>query len=61
VRDAPVQASGRPNPYATEEEEDLYFRLVADFAIAFEKTYLNWLYDALALVGGSMEGRETEE
>ena len=67
VRDAPVQASGRPNPYATEQEEDLYFRLVANFAIAFEKTYLNWLYDALALVSGSVEdqqqaaGRETEE
>ncbi len=54
-RDAVVQGSGRPNPYATESEEDLYFRLISNFAIAFEKTYLDWLYEALALVEGKQE------
>lgn len=54
-RDATVQASGRPNPYATESEEDLYFRLITDFAIAFEKTYLDWLYEALGIVKGNQE------
>jgi PadR family transcriptional regulator, regulatory protein AphA len=41
------QPSGRPNPYASDSEEDSYFRLVSRFAIAFEKTYLEWLYEAL--------------
>lgn len=54
-RDATVQSSGRPNPYATESEEDLYFRLITDFAIAFEKTYLDWLYEALGIVKGNQE------
>jgi PadR family transcriptional regulator AphA len=55
IRDAPMQASGRPNPYATENEEDLYFRLITKFAIAFEKTYLEWLYETLTLVDGEEE------
>jgi len=37
----------RPNPYAVQEEEDPYLRLVVRFAIEFEKTYLRWLYEAL--------------
>ena len=55
VRGMPTQPSGRPNPYATENEEDRYFSLIARFAIDFEKMYLNWLRDALAYV----EGEET--
>ena len=44
----PRQASGRPNPYASQSEADPYLSLVARFAIAFEKTYLDWLYESLA-------------
>ena len=40
----------RPNPYATENEEDPYFGLIAHFAIEFEKTYLRWLYETLDFV-----------
>jgi PadR family transcriptional regulator, regulatory protein AphA len=54
-RDAAMQSSGRPNPYATESEEDLYFRLITNFAIAFERTYLEWLYEALELVDGNQK------
>ncbi|GCE06917.1 PadR family transcriptional regulator [Dictyobacter aurantiacus] len=50
VRDQPRQASGRPNPYASQEEEDIYFRLVSRFAINFEQTYLNWLYEAMEVL-----------
>ncbi|GHO84774.1 PadR family transcriptional regulator [Dictyobacter formicarum] len=50
VRDQPRQASGRPNPYASQEEEDIYFRLVSRFAIDFEQTYLKWLYEALEVI-----------
>ena len=55
VRGMPKQPSGRPNPYATENEEDKYFNLIARFAIDFEKMYLNWLREALTYV----EGEET--
>ena len=41
------QPNRRPNPYATEGEEDPYFRLVTHFAIEFEQTYIKWLYEAL--------------
>jgi PadR family transcriptional regulator AphA len=47
VRGEQRQASGRPNPYASDGEEDIYFGLVSRFAIAFEKTYLEWLYETL--------------
>ncbi|HLZ61900.1 MAG TPA: PadR family transcriptional regulator [Ktedonosporobacter sp.] len=57
VYQQPRQASGRPNPYASESEEDRYFSLVARFAIAFEKTYLDWLYETLA----SVEAEKPEE
>jgi PadR family transcriptional regulator, regulatory protein AphA len=40
----------RPNPYAAEGQEEPYFRLVAHFAIEFERVYISWLYEALALV-----------
>lgn len=40
----------RHNPYATEDEEDPYFRLVSHFAIEFEKMYLRWLYETLDFV-----------
>ena len=46
----------RPNPYATESEEDPYFGLIAHFAIEFEKTYLRWLYETLDFV----EKRQTK-
>ena len=48
VRGMQTQPSGRPNPYATDNEEDIYFRLISRFAIDFEKMYLNWLREALA-------------
>jgi hypothetical protein len=51
----PTQPSGRPNPYATDNEEDIYFRLISTFASDFEKMYLNWLREALAY----LEGEET--
>lgn len=50
VRGTLPQGNRRPNPYASEQEEDMYFSLVARFAIDFEKTYLRWLYEALEMV-----------
>jgi len=55
-----LQASGRPNPYVSDSEEDVYFGLIARFAIAFEKTYLDWLYETLAFVEGN-EGRSEQK
>lgn len=52
VRGMPTQPSGRSNPYATDNEEDIYFRLISRFAIDFEKMYLNWLHEALAHLEG---------
>ncbi|HEY1353910.1 MAG TPA: PadR family transcriptional regulator [Ktedonobacteraceae bacterium] len=43
TRERHLQPSGRPNPYIGENDEDIYFRLVARFAIDFEKMYLQWL------------------
>jgi PadR family transcriptional regulator, regulatory protein AphA len=40
----------RPNPYGVESQEDPYLNLIARFAIAFEQTYLHWLYEALEVV-----------
>ncbi len=40
----------RPNPYGAESQEDPYFSLVVRFAIEFEKTYIQWLYEALEVV-----------
>jgi DNA-binding PadR family transcriptional regulator len=40
----------RPNPYGTESQEDPYLNLIARFAIAFEQTYIRWLYEALEVV-----------
>jgi PadR family transcriptional regulator AphA len=42
----------RRNPYAPETEPDPYFQLVTRFAIAFEQTYLRWLYEALEEISG---------
>lgn len=42
-----VQPGGRPNPYIGENDEDPYFRLIARFAIDFEKMYLQWLRETL--------------
>jgi PadR family transcriptional regulator, regulatory protein AphA len=45
----------RHNPYAAESEGDPYFRLITQFAIEFEKTYLHWLYEALDFVENRQE------
>jgi DNA-binding MarR family transcriptional regulator len=44
------QDNRRPNPYTSENEEDPYFALITRFAIDFEKTYIRWLSEALAMV-----------
>ena len=61
VRGMQLQASGRPNPYASDSEEDVYFSLIARFAIALEKTYLDWLYETLAFVEESKSQSELKE
>ena len=43
----------RPNPYAVEDEEDPYMRLLVRFGIEFEKTYIRWLYEALEEIEGN--------
>jgi len=51
TRGALQKGDKRHNPYVAEESEgDPYFGLIIQFAIEFEKTYLRWLYDALAFV-----------
>jgi len=55
------QLHKRPNPYATENEEDPYFRLVARFAIEFERTYLHWLYEVLNEIGESHEQSTSQD
>ena len=50
------QENKRPNPYATEGQEDPFFNLVVHFAIEFEKTYIRWLYEALEVI----ENRENQ-
>lgn len=45
----------RPNPYGAESQEDPYFSLVVRFAIEFEKTYIQWLYEALEVVENRQE------
>jgi PadR family transcriptional regulator AphA len=50
------QENKRPNPYATESQEDPFFNLVVHFAIEFEKTYIRWLYEALEVI----ESREKQ-
>ncbi len=40
----------RPNPYGAESREDPYLNLIARFAIAFEQTYIRWLYEALEVI-----------
>lgn len=56
---API--GSRPNPYLQESsgENDPYFALISRFAIDIEKTYLNWLYEALTFVEG--EGQTIEQ
>lgn len=53
VRDRHQQRSGRPNPYAGGNDEDIYFRLIARFAIDFEKMYLQWLRETLEYLADS--------
>jgi PadR family transcriptional regulator AphA len=50
----------RRNPYAPEAEPDPYVQLVARFAIAFEQTYLRWLYEALEEISAE-QARKQEE
>lgn len=63
TREAFQGLNKRPNPYTAESHEDPYFALVARFAIAFEQTYLAWLYESLETLeqlekqeGGDGEG-----
>jgi DNA-binding PadR family transcriptional regulator len=53
VRDRRLQPSGRPDPYSGGSDEDPYFRLIARFAIDFEKMYLQWLRETLEYVTAS--------
>ncbi|MBO0777202.1 MAG: PadR family transcriptional regulator [Ktedonobacteraceae bacterium] len=46
----PPEPGKRHNPYAASGEEDPYFRLISHFAIAYEKTYLESLYEILEFV-----------
>jgi DNA-binding PadR family transcriptional regulator len=56
------QASGRPNPYLSDSDEDPYFRLVSRFAIDFENLYINWLQEALnVLEHGDLSNRTAED
>lgn len=50
----------RPNPYAVENEEDPYLRLVVRFAIEFEKTYIRWLYEALEEIAGDQKPQSND-
>ncbi len=50
ARGAFQHGNKRPNPYGAESQEDPYFSLVVRFAIEFEKTYIQWLYEALEVV-----------
>jgi PadR family transcriptional regulator, regulatory protein AphA len=51
----------RPNPYGASSQEDPYLTLIARFAIAFENTYLHWLYEALEVVeSGEKQAPEGE-
>ena len=47
----------RPNPYAAQNENEPYLTLAARFAVAFEETYLKWLYETLDVI----EGRKNNE
>jgi DNA-binding PadR family transcriptional regulator len=55
------QASGRPNPYLSDSDEDPYFRLVSRFAIDFENLYINWLQEALNLLEHEDLSNRTDE
>jgi DNA-binding PadR family transcriptional regulator len=50
IRGAFRHDNKRPNPYGAESQEDSYLKLIARFAIAFEQTYIRWLYEALEVV-----------
>jgi Virulence activator alpha C-term len=44
-----------------ELKEDPYLNLIARFAIAFEQTYIHWLYEALEMIEPcEMQAREGE-
>lgn len=55
------QDNRRPNPYASENEEDPYFALITRFAIDFEKTYIRWLSEALAMVEQNQPATPSDE
>ncbi len=50
VRGVPMKRGAYYTPEALGNEGDPYFGLVGRFAIAFEKTYLEWLYETLAFI-----------
>ncbi|HTK08129.1 MAG TPA: PadR family transcriptional regulator [Ktedonobacteraceae bacterium] len=54
------QAAKKPDPYASQGEEDAYFGLVGRFAIEFEKTYLTWLYETLGILEEQQKENEQE-
>ena len=55
------QDNRRPNPYEAEHEEDPYLALTTHFAIDFEKMYIRWLYDALAMVEQNQPSAQPDE
>lgn len=48
----------RHNPYDAETQEDPFIGLITRFAIDFEKTYLNWLYETLTFLEKSGASEE---
>ncbi|HEY4385489.1 MAG TPA: PadR family transcriptional regulator [Ktedonobacteraceae bacterium] len=54
------QPAKKPDPYASQGEEDAYFALVGRFAIEFEKTYLTWLYETLGVLEEQQKENEQE-
>ena len=55
ARGAFQHGNKRPNPYGAESQEDPYFSLIVHFAIEFEKTYIQWLYEALEVIENRQE------
>jgi PadR family transcriptional regulator, regulatory protein AphA len=55
------QPTRKHNPYADQGEEDAYFALIGRFAIEFEKTYLNWLYETLNFLEAKRKTEQDEQ
>ncbi len=50
----------RPNPYAASGDEEPYLKQVARFAVAFEETYLKWLYETLETLENSKKASNNQ-